>query len=104
MSKKIHMAYRFPLGIIVIILILGTYVTFFQSPDNNINTRISFSEYLFIESELKEGAFLDITAGDENLTAIISPNISVELDEEIDLEINMDKVHLFKQSDGKAIF
>jgi len=47
---------------------------------------------------------MDITTGDENITAIISPNIAVKMDEDIDLEINMDKVHLFKKDDGKAIF
>jgi multiple sugar transport system ATP-binding protein len=56
-----------------------------------------------IETLGKE-TYLDITAGDENITAIISPNISVALDEEIDFEINMDKVHLFRRADGEALF
>ena len=56
-----------------------------------------------IETLGKE-TYLDITTGDENITAIISPNIAVKMDEDIDLEINMDKVHLFIKDDGKAIF
>ena len=56
-----------------------------------------------IETLGKE-TYLDITAGDENITAIISPNISVKLDEKVDMEINMDKVHLFIKADGKAVF
>jgi len=56
-----------------------------------------------IETLGKE-TYLDITTGDENITAIISPNIAVKMDEDIELEINMDKVHLFKKDDGEAIF
>jgi multiple sugar transport system ATP-binding protein len=56
-----------------------------------------------IETLGKE-TYLDITTGDDNITAIISPNIAVKMDEDIDLEINMDKVHLFKKEDGQAIF
>jgi len=56
-----------------------------------------------IETLGKE-TYLDITTGDDNLTAIISPNIAVKMDEDVDLEINMDKVHLFKKDDGQAIF
>ena len=56
-----------------------------------------------IETLGKE-TYLDITTGDENITAIVSPNIPVKMDEDIDLEINMDKVHLFKKDDGQAIF
>jgi multiple sugar transport system ATP-binding protein len=56
-----------------------------------------------IETLGKE-TYLDITAGDENITAIVSPNITVEVDEKIDMEINMDKVHLFQKADGEAVF
>ncbi len=56
-----------------------------------------------IESLGKE-TYLDITAGDDDMTAIISPNTSVGLDEAIDFEINMDKTHLFKRDGGEAIF
>jgi len=47
---------------------------------------------------------LDITAGDDTITAIVSPNTNVALNEEIELEINMDKVHLFSKDDGRALF
>ena len=47
---------------------------------------------------------LDLTTGEENITAIISPSIPVSLNEDIDLEMNMDKVHLFKKNDGESIF
>ena len=47
---------------------------------------------------------LDLTAGDENMTAIVSPNTPVALNDDTDLEMNMDKVHLFKKDDGQAIF
>jgi multiple sugar transport system ATP-binding protein len=56
-----------------------------------------------IESLGKE-TYLDITAGDDDMTAIISPNTLVGLDETIDFEINMDKIHLFKRDGGEAIF
>jgi len=48
--------------------------------------------------------YLDITIGDDNITAIVSPNTPVELNEALDLEINMEKVHLFSKDDGQAIF
>jgi multiple sugar transport system ATP-binding protein len=47
---------------------------------------------------------LDITAGVETMTAIISPNTPVSLNEDIDLEMNMDKIHLFIKDGGQAIF
>ena len=56
-----------------------------------------------IETLGKE-TFLDITTGDDNIKAIVSPNIRVKREENINLEINMDKVHLFKKEDGQAIF
>ena len=56
-----------------------------------------------IETLGKE-TFLDITTGDDNIKAIVSPNIKVKREENINLEINMDKVHLFKKEDGQAIF
>ena len=47
---------------------------------------------------------LDLTAGDDSMTAIVSPNTPVSTDEDIDLEINLDKIHLFKKDSGEAIF
>jgi len=48
--------------------------------------------------------YLDITTGDVDITAIVSPNTPVELNEALELEINMEKVHLFGKDDGQAIF
>jgi multiple sugar transport system ATP-binding protein len=56
-----------------------------------------------IETLGKE-TYLNITSGDDDITAIISPNIAVKVDEDMDFEMNMDKVHLFKKDDGQAIF
>jgi multiple sugar transport system ATP-binding protein len=47
---------------------------------------------------------LDITAGAETMTAIISPNTPVSLNKDIDLGMNMDKIHLFIKDGGQAIF
>ena len=48
--------------------------------------------------------YLDVTTGDDNITAILSPNIPVKKSEDLELEINIDKIHLFRQDDGLAIF
>lgn len=47
---------------------------------------------------------LDVTTGDDNMTAIVSPSIPVEKGEDLELEIDMDKIHLFSKKDGQAIF
>ena len=47
---------------------------------------------------------LDVTIGDDTMTAIVSPNTTLEVGEALELEINMDKVHLFIKDDGHAIF
>ena len=47
---------------------------------------------------------LDLTSGEYLMTAIVTPSTPVKLNEEIDLVMNMDKVHLFKKDDGVAIF
>jgi multiple sugar transport system ATP-binding protein len=56
-----------------------------------------------IETLGKE-TYLDITAGTDNLTAIISPSTQVSLEENIELEMNLDKIHLFNKDGGEAIF
>jgi multiple sugar transport system ATP-binding protein len=57
-----------------------------------------------IETLGKE-TYLDITAGStDNMTAIISPNIKVALEETISLDMNLDKIHLFQKDDGDSIF
>ena len=47
---------------------------------------------------------LDVTIGEDNMTAIVSPDIPVKKGEDLELEINMDKIHLFRKDDGQAIF
>ena len=47
---------------------------------------------------------LDLTTGENLMTAIVTPSTPVQLNEEIDLVLNMDKAHLFKKDDGVAIF
>ena len=52
--------------LILCLLILGVMGTFFH--DSKIDSpRILFSEYLMLESERNEGAFLDLTGDDENV-------------------------------------
>jgi multiple sugar transport system ATP-binding protein len=56
-----------------------------------------------IETLGKE-TYLDITTGDDTMTAVISPNIKVKLDDTIELDMNLDKIHLFKKDGGEAVF
>jgi multiple sugar transport system ATP-binding protein len=56
-----------------------------------------------IETLGKE-TYLDITAGNETITAIVSPSTRVSPEENIELEINLDKIHLFNKDGGEAIF
>ena len=52
---------------------------------------------------LGKETYLDITAGNDTLTAIISPSTIVSPEENIELEMNLDKIHLFNKDGGKAI-
>jgi multiple sugar transport system ATP-binding protein len=63
-----------------------------------IQARINVIETLGKETHL------DLTAGENLMTAIVSPYTPVRLEEEIELVLNMGKVHLFKKEDGEAIF
>jgi multiple sugar transport system ATP-binding protein len=63
-----------------------------------VSARINVIETLGKETSL------DITVGTDNMTAIVSPNIQVHLEETVALEMNLDKIHLFKKNDGDAIF
>ncbi len=56
-----------------------------------------------IETLGKE-TYLDLTIGEKTMTAIVSPNITVTLHDDVDLEIDMDKIHLFRKDDGEAVF
>ena len=53
---------------------------------------------------LGKETYLDIAAGNDTLTAIVSPSTIVSPEENIELEINLDKIHLFSKDDGEAIF
>ena len=63
-----------------------------------IQARINVIETLGKETHL------DLSAGENLMTAIVSPYTPVSLEEEIELVLNMDKAHLFKEEDGEAIF
>ena len=56
-----------------------------------------------IETLGKE-TYLDITVGNDTITAIISPSTRVSPGENIELEMNLDKIHLFNKDGGEAIF
>lgn len=63
-----------------------------------INARINVIETLGKETHL------DLSIGENLMTAIVRPDTPVGLDEQIDLVFNMEKIHLFKTADGEAIF
>lgn len=63
-----------------------------------------FQAHVNVIETLGKETYLDITAGDHNMTAIINPNITVTLNEDIALEINMEKIHLFRKDGGSALF
>ena len=63
-----------------------------------------FKAHVNVIETLGKETYLDINVGEHTMTAIIDPNISVKLNEDIDLDINLDKIHLFQQEDGKALF
>ncbi len=63
-----------------------------------INAQINIIETLGKET------YLNITAGDDNMMAVISPNVEVNLEETIGFEINLDKIHLFNKDSGEAVF
>jgi multiple sugar transport system ATP-binding protein len=64
----------------------------------------TFRAHVNVIETLGKETYLDITAGEHNMTAIINPNIRVKLNQDIDLEINMDKIHLFRKDGGEALF
>ena len=47
---------------------------------------------------------MDMTTGQNNLNALMDADCSVGLHDEIELMLNMDKIHLFKADSGEAIF
>jgi multiple sugar transport system ATP-binding protein len=63
-----------------------------------------FKAHVNVIETLGKETYLDISAGEHTMTAIINPNVSVKLNEDIDLDINMDKIHLFQADGGNALF
>jgi multiple sugar transport system ATP-binding protein len=53
---------------------------------------------------LGKETYLDITVGSDTITAIVSPSTRVRPDEKIELEMNLDKIHLFNKDGGEALF
>ena len=53
---------------------------------------------------LKNETHLDLSIGENLMTATVRPDTPVGLDEPIELVFNMEKIHLFKSEDGEAIF
>jgi len=46
---------------------------------------------------------LDISTGENSLTALLGADTKAKLHQDIDLALNMEKIHLFKKEDGEAI-
>lgn len=63
-----------------------------------------FNAKVNVVETLGKETYLDITTGEQTMTAIINPDIPTQPEDQIDLLINMDKIHLFKKGDGVAIF
>ncbi len=64
----------------------------------------AFRAHVNVIETLGKETYLDISAGEHTMTAIINPNVTVKLNEDIDLDINMDKIHLFQTDGGQALF
>ena len=64
----------------------------------------SFSVGVNVVETLGKETYLDITTGDQTMTAIISPDVIVKMGDSIDLQLNMDKMHLFRKGNGDAVF
>jgi len=64
----------------------------------------SFNAHVNVIETLGKETYLDITAGPHTMTAIVNPNITVKLDEDREMDVNMDKVHLFLKEGGDALF
>ena len=64
----------------------------------------NFKAKVNVIETLGKETYLDITSGENTMTAIVSPNTPVTPHETIDLKINMNKIHLFRKKDGEAVF
>jgi len=67
------------------------------SPENMIKARVNVVEILGKES------LLDLTIRENNLIAVVDSDVNVKAHQEIDLVINLDKIHLFRKESGEAI-
>jgi multiple sugar transport system ATP-binding protein len=63
-----------------------------------------FNACINVIETLGKEIHLDLTCGEDPMTAIVTPNTPAALNEEIELVLNMDKAHLFKKDSGEAIF
>lgn len=63
-----------------------------------------FNARINVIETLGKEIHLDLTCGEDLMTAIVTPSTPVQLNEEINLVMNMNQVHLFKKDDGAAIF
>jgi multiple sugar transport system ATP-binding protein len=63
-----------------------------------------FNAHINVIETLGKEIHLDLTSGENLMTAIVTPSTPVRLNEEINLVMNLDKIHLFKKDDGAAIF
>ena len=64
----------------------------------------TFKAKVNVIETLGKETYLDITSGENTMTAIVSPNTPVTPHETIDLKINMNKIHLFRKEEGEAVF
>jgi multiple sugar transport system ATP-binding protein len=56
-----------------------------------------------VTESLGKEVFLDLTTGENTLTAVISAEPEEEFGQEIELELNLTKIHLFRVDTGSAI-
>ncbi len=63
-----------------------------------------FNACINVIETLGKEIHLDLTCGQDLMTAIVTPNTPAALNENIELVLNMDKAHLFKKDSGEAIF
>jgi multiple sugar transport system ATP-binding protein len=63
-----------------------------------------FNARINVIETLGKEIHLDLTSGEDVMTAIVTPSTPVQLNEEINFVMNMNKIHLFKRDNGAAIF
>ncbi len=63
----------------------------------------TFRAYVNVVETLGKETFLDITAGENTLTAIVPPDTPVSPGGVIEFKINTNKIHLFRENSGEAV-